>query len=56
MGDFNGVVHSMERSPEGKSSSRYQDWINEEGLIDLGFVGQPFTWSHGKSVGTRKSA
>lgn len=27
----------------------------QHGLIDLGFIGQKFTWSHGGSVNTRRA-
>lgn len=37
-------------------SSCFVDWVEQRGLIDLGFIGPTFTWNHGNSVETWASA
>lgn len=39
IGDFNVVLHSEERALPRQVSSQFADWVNEEGLIDIGFTG-----------------
>lgn len=34
----------------------FQGYVSQRGLVYLGFVGAPFTWSHGLTVGTRRAA
>lgn len=50
-GDYNVVVSSVEVSTEGPLShsrcSGFQDWIYDQELMDLGFVGSVFTWVRG---------
>lgn len=56
IGDFNCVLKGEERSSGNGVSSSFAAWVKHKGLIDLGFIGQPFTWMHGSSVETRKAA
>jgi hypothetical protein len=49
-GDFNAVLYAREKSGGrglGSSSSNvFADFVNINGLVDLGFNGNPFTWSN----------
>lgn len=56
IGDFNCKLRAKERSTMGGTSSCFQNWVMSRALIDLGFIGPPFTWSHGKTVETRRAA
>lgn len=60
MGDFNSVMNREEVScPAAFNEQRskdFMDWINKEGLIDLGFNGSKFTWNRGNSVDTYRAA
>lgn len=59
-GDFNSVTNMSEVSnPETFSSTRcsgFNNWIFEEGMIDLGFTGPNFTWMRGKVKDSFKGA
>lgn len=55
IGNFNAVLNSEERSPLGQFSTLFADWV-DDGMIDLGFNGPRFTWSHGNSATQHKSA
>ncbi|CAN1160729.1 hypothetical protein LINPERHAP2_LOCUS23513 [Linum perenne] len=52
MGDFNAILNSSEK--EGglplrrESTEPFQDFIFSNGLIDMGFSGQTFTWDNKK--------
>ncbi|KAL8140802.1 LOW QUALITY PROTEIN: hypothetical protein V2J09_006823 [Rumex salicifolius] len=46
-GDFNCIMDQFERHGD---SSVFRDPINDIGLLDMGFIGQNFTWSRGVSV------
>lgn len=52
MGDFNSVVSQTEKKggrPVGSSSSGgLRQFITNNGLIDLGFNGNSFTWNNGR--------
>lgn len=54
--DFNCVLKGEERSLGDGVSSFFIEWVDHNGLIDLGFIGQAFTWKHGNSAETRKAA
>jgi hypothetical protein len=41
IGDFNAIT-----SPDSFSPNLFSDFMNEFGMIDLGFNGNPFTWSN----------
>lgn len=60
MGDFNVVTNREEvNNKETFSQSRctdFNDWITDEGLVDLGYTGTPFTWSRGKDSTTFRAA
>ncbi|KAK1554545.1 hypothetical protein Q3G72_013786 [Acer saccharum] len=46
MGDFNEIINSAEKKG-GRgffSNSGFADWINDNKLVDLGFIGQKYTW------------
>lgn len=56
MGDFNYVLASDEMSSATGASNRFASWVERRALVDLGFVGNKFTWSHGVELETRKLA
>lgn len=56
VGDFDFVLNSDERSSEGWASSCFANWVTRRGLIDMGYLGCRFTWHHGGSLETRRSA
>ncbi|XP_025604435.1 uncharacterized protein [Arachis hypogaea] len=47
-GDFNEIKDPTEKKGGGqvdyRACSRFSTWINNSGLIDLGFMGSRFTW------------
>lgn len=60
-GDFNDTSSMYERNgvggPEMQRRCRlFSDWINANGLLDLGFSGSDHTWFRGESTSTFKSA
>ena len=59
-GDFNETATLEERNHGGpemlRRCQRFQSWIDNTGLIDLGYSGCKFTWSRGLSAATRKEA
>lgn len=54
--DFNVVMNEMERSSGVDTTNDFVDCVHGRGLIDMSFVGPKFTWNHGNSLQTRKSA
>lgn len=54
--DFNCMLKGEERSSGEGVSSRFVNWVDYEGLIDLGYSGPTFTWSYGTNVETRRVA
>nr|KYP36273.1 hypothetical protein KK1_042630 [Cajanus cajan] len=53
MRDFNAILYSHERvGGVGTSCIRgdnaFRDWVNHCNLVDLGFIGAPFTWRRGR--------
>lgn len=54
MGDYY-VLHDVERSSNKRASTKFQAWACQRGMIDLGFVGASFTWSHGTNEKGRSS-
>lgn len=60
IGDFNSVTCKEEVSNfntySDQRSRNFNDWINEEALIDLGYTGQKFTWVRGNNTNTFKGA
>ena len=59
-GDFNETIDLEERNHGGpemiRRCQRFKLWIENSGLIDLGFSGPRFTWTRGVSTQTRKEA
>ena len=59
-GDFNETINLEERNHGGpdmqRRCDRFKYWIENNGLLDLGYSGPKFTWSRGLSLGTRKEA
>ena len=52
MGDFNEIRCLEERKGclvLSSIMSKFDDWINRMGLIDMPLVGRKFTWRHGRS-------
>lgn len=49
--DASRVLHSG----TGASQS-FVEWVMKKGLINMGYTGQKFTWSHGVNVETRRAA
>lgn len=60
MGDFNTVACKEKvSSPETYADQRSQDfndWMNNEALVDLGYTGQKFMWRRGTNTSTFKGA
>lgn len=56
IGDFNCVLRGDERSSNGRESTTFVDWVDNSGLVDLGFSGPNFTWKHSVNLATRCSA
>lgn len=60
IGDFNSVATIDEVSNKDTFSDRrcseFNDWIFEEGLVDLGYVGQTYTWMRGTEASTFRGA
>lgn len=48
--------HSEERSPMGQTSNLFVDWVTDDGMIELGFNGPRYTWSHGNIATQRRNA
>ncbi|KAF7838891.1 ribonuclease H [Senna tora] len=50
-GDFNAFLYSFEKRGGSSNGSRpdvnFVDWIEEGGLMDIGYTGNEFTWSRG---------
>lgn len=53
MGEFNCVLQGVVRSSGSGVSECFANWVLQQGLIDLGFTRQKFTWNHGGSLSTR---
>lgn len=51
VGDFNQIICSSEKKRGGEhfSSTGFMDCINRNGVIDVGFYSQPFTWVNSSS-------
>lgn len=51
-GDFNEIVHPDEklgwRDREASQMEAFREIVSRCGLIDLGFVGQKYTWCNGR--------
>lgn len=43
LGDLNEIISTSEKSCGREAFVRFEEWINDEGLIDMGFVGLKFT-------------
>lgn len=60
VGDFNVVATAEEVSTQGPLATnrraRFQEWIYDHGLLDLGFIGPQLTWIRGLHSGTFKGA
>ena len=50
-GDFNEIVHLSEKSGgqerDVTQMERFRNCLGRYGLVDMGFVGQQFTWCNG---------
>lgn len=59
-GDFNDTISLDERNHGGpemqRRCTRFKHWIENTGLIDLGYSGPKFTWSRGRDWSTIKKA
>jgi len=59
-GDFNETTCLAERNHGGpemlRRCTRFRHWIENTGLIDLGFARPKFTWTRGSNRETRKEA
>lgn len=55
-GDFNCTLQEGEQSSPGGVSDGLVNWVEKSQLIDISYVGQIFTWSHGNLLSSRKSA
>lgn len=59
-GDFNCITSQEEtnnyRAFSSQHSSYFVDWIQTEGLVDLGFNGPKYTWIKAGSAGQTKGA
>lgn len=53
IGDFNALLNQEDklggRSVTSSSNSSFQKFINDLGLIDVGFLDHPYTWSNHRS-------
>lgn len=49
------LLSGGERNSGDGMSNSFASWIEQKGLIDLGFSGQKFTWNSGTIVETRCS-
>lgn len=57
IGDFICTLGAEERSSNrGGTLSIFQSWVSSRGLMDMGWIGPPFTWNQGNSIDTRKAA
>ncbi|KAJ8452652.1 hypothetical protein Cgig2_004988 [Carnegiea gigantea] len=56
--DFNETVNLKKRNHEGvkmlRRCGKFKNWIENNGLIDLGFSGHKFTWVKGNTEATQK--
>ena len=59
-GDFNETISLKERNHGGSEMQRwcrrFKHWIDNTGLVDLGFSGPKFKWARGLTQATRKEA
>lgn len=55
IGDFNCVLRGEERNSGGGVSSSFVEWVEHNGLINLGYSGLAYTWSHGTTMETRRA-
>ncbi|XP_075642272.1 uncharacterized protein LOC142613671 [Castanea sativa] len=53
VGDFNAILHSSEKQSKFPSPLKHMDefrrLLDDYSLVDLGFVGNPFTWNNKRS-------
>lgn len=60
LGDFNFVTSKEEvsnaNSYSDQRSKSFNDWINDEGLIDHGYTGPRFTWTRGNNTNSFRGA
>lgn len=55
-GDFNCVLQGEERSTGTDASSGFIDLVEQRGLIDLGYIGNHFSWNQGVQREKRRFA
>ncbi|KAL5785815.1 hypothetical protein ACOSQ2_008207 [Xanthoceras sorbifolium] len=53
VGDFNEIVCNFEKRGGRFNFSKngFSEWINCNGLVDMGFIGQNFTWMTKRGIG-----
>lgn len=56
LADFKCAVKAEERNSKSGASSGFVEWVNQRGLIDLGFSGPRYTWNHEMDIQTRRFA
>lgn len=60
IGDFNSITSIDEVSNQetfvASRCSRFNEWLENEGMVDIGFSGPTFTWTRGNSVESFKGA
>lgn len=50
------VLLDEERNTNSGASARFRRWVEDNGLIDIPNSGNRFTWSHSRSVDSRRAA
>lgn len=56
IGDFNCILKGEEHGSGTRVSSCFIDWVEQRGLIDLGYIGSIFTLRHGSTEECRRAA
>lgn len=56
IGNFNCVLMDEERSSKSGASTLFKNWVRDNGMSDMGFVGNQCTWRHGTNTETRRVA
>lgn len=60
VGDFNDTRFAWEKSyscaETSRRSARFNEWVDDLGLLEVEFSGSTHTWSRGNSIDTWQSA
>lgn len=56
VGDFNCILHGEETSSNTEGSCSFKNLVGEIGLLNISFIENRFTWSHGIILETRRAA